>query len=81
MFENTFHKLKICAYVYFIGSVINQVYREFYQFIVLGCDFRLIPSLIYSIFNTVVVSFIFGLMIYGFGKIVKHFEDLNNNDE
>lgn len=81
MFENTFHKLKICAYIYFIGSVINQVYREIYQFIMLECDVRMLPNMIYGVFHAVVVSFIFGLIIYGFGKIVKHFEDLNDNNE
>ena len=73
MFNNTSQKIKLFAYIYFFGNLINQGYRDIYQFIQLECSSQFIVSTLLGLLNGLL-----SLIIYGFGKIVEYFEMLND---
>lgn len=81
MFENTFQKLKVCAYIFFIGNFLQLVYREVTQFIALGCPSQMIMGSLFSIVNAGILYFVIALFIYGFGKIVRYFENINSKND
>lgn len=77
MFENTSYKVKICAYVYFIGNVVISVYRDYIQYIELGKATQVLISSILNSLHSFLMYFIISLVIYGFGKIVEYYELMN----
>ena len=77
MFHNTSQKIKIFAYIYFFGNLINQGYRDIHQFIQLECSSEFIMSTVLGLLNGMILYFVLSLIIYGFGKIVEYFEKLN----
>lgn len=77
MFKNTSQKIKICAYIFFFGNVLRQVYREIWRFIQLGSPLEFIVDTILNVCTTVLVFFIISLFIYGFGNIVAYYEEKN----
>lgn len=81
MFENTSKKIKICAYVFFIGSLLNQGVRDVRIWFELGRPSSLIIETILGTINTALMYFIVALFIYGFGKIVEHFENIEGKHE
>lgn len=78
MFSNTSRKLKVCSYIYFIGTSINVIYRKISLFIGLGCPSSMLIKMILEIINGVVLVLVISLFIYGFGKIVEYFEFKND---
>lgn len=80
MFENTSKKIKICAYLFFFGNLINLIFRVVHQWILLGTANSIVIELLFNTLNTVIMNFIIALFIYGFGKIVEHFENLKLYD-
>ncbi|MEG0275901.1 MAG: hypothetical protein RR630_02630 [Coprobacillus sp.] len=81
MFENTSKKIKICAYVFFIGGLLNHGARAIRLWFELGRPSSLIIETILDTFNTAIMYLVVSLFIYGFGKIVQHFESLDNKHE
>lgn len=81
MFENTYQKLKICAYVFFIGNLCLDIYRQVNQFMMLGSDFHFGINIIFNLLQSSLTYFIISLFIYGFGRIVEYFEYLNHKNE
>ena len=78
MFNNTSQKITLFAYIYFLGNLINQGYRDIYQFIQLECSSQFIVSTLLGLLNGLILYFVLSLIIYGFGKIVEYFEMLND---
>lgn len=78
MFENTSKKIKVCSYLYFFGTFINLFYKEVRQFVMLDCPSSLITEMVLNILQGLVVCLVISLIVYGFGKIVEHFEKLND---
>ncbi len=81
MFENTSKKLKICAYVFFIAGLLQQIYLQAKQFIALECSPQFLGGILMRILNIAIEYFIVGLCIYGFAKIVERFENSHDMDE
>ena len=75
MFENTSKKIKICAYIFFVGSLLNQGTQTFRQWLMLGSPSDLLFPTITQTFSGATLSLVISLIIYGFAKIVEYFED------
>lgn len=78
MFENTAKKIKLCSYLYFLGTFINLSYKEIRQFVMLNCPSSLIVEMILNIIQGTIVCFVISLIFYGIGKIIEYYENLND---
>ena len=78
MFNNTSQKIKLFAYIYFFGNLINQGYRDIYQFIQLECSSQFIVSTLLVLLNGHIMYLVLSLIIYGFGKIEVYNEMIND---
>ena len=77
MFNNTARKIKICAYIYFIGNMMITVNYDISHFIEFGGGVHLLIETVFNSIHSFVMYLVLALIIYGFGNVVRYFELLN----
>ncbi len=75
VFKDTSKKIKICSIIFFVGSFLNQGLSHVRRWFVLGRPDSLLKDTLEYTVMTVLSYLVIACLIYGFGILVKRFED------